>query len=228
MDDLLDPTASNASLPSPENLGQAYQPLLNGEAWEVDGLETSTETESSATGLASETVPPPIHRILEALLFIGGSPLTAERAGETIRGLTPDQFTGALDILNKDYRRQGRPYTIRCQDKGYVLSLRPNFRFVLDKLYGGIREARLSSAAIDILALVAYRQPATKAEVDSLRGAESGAILRQLVRRGLIAIVHRGESNQREVYYGTTARFLEMFGLANLDDLPHTQDVQLL
>ncbi len=98
----------------------------------------------------------------------------------------------------------------------------------LDKLYGATREARLSPAAIDVLALVAYRQPATKPEIDSLRGADSGALLRQLVRRGLIAVVHRGEAGHREVSYGTTARFLEMFGLSSVEDLPQTQDLQRL
>ena len=90
------------------------------------------------------------------------------------------------------------------------------------------REARLSTAAIDVLALVAYRQPATKQEIEAIRGTESGHLLRQLVRRRLIAIVHRGESNQREVSYGTTERFLELFGLKSLDDLPQTQDLQKL
>jgi segregation and condensation protein B len=94
-----------------------------------------------------------------------------------------------------------------------------------------MREARLSPAAIDVLALVAYRQPATKQEIDSIRGTESGHLLRQLVRRRLIDIVHRTESlleKKREVSYGTTERFLELFGLKSLDDLPQTQDLQKL
>jgi segregation and condensation protein B len=94
-----------------------------------------------------------------------------------------------------------------------------------------MREARLSPAAIDVLALVAYRQPATKQEIDSIRGTESGHLLRQLVRRRLIDIVHRTESlleKKREVSYGTTERFLELFGLKSLEDLPQTQDLQKL
>jgi segregation and condensation protein B len=188
----------------------------------VDAVET---TDAPAPTSAA---PPPLHRIIEALLFVGGPPLTAVRAGETIRGLTPDQFTQAIDALNKDYRRQGRPYAIRPQDQGYILTLRSRFRPLVEKLYGGPREARLSPQAIDVLALVAYRQPATKEELDNLRGIESGALLRQLVRRGLIAVVQRGESAQREVSYGTTARFLELFGLSSLEDLPQTQDLQML
>ena len=172
--------------------------------------------------------PPPLVRIVEALVFVGGSPLTPVRACEAIRGLTPAQFSQAIDTLNRDYRRQGRPYTIQARDQGYVLVLRPRYQPVVEKLYGTTREARLSPAAIDVLSLVAYRQPATKSEIDSLRGAESGNLLRQLVRRGLIAVAQRGEANEREVKYGTTARFLELFKLQSLDDLPQTQDLQKL
>jgi segregation and condensation protein B len=173
------------------------------------------------------TLPSPL-RIVEALLFVGGAPLTAKRAGEIIRGLSPEQFTKSLDALNHAYRAQNRPYTILAQGEGYNLALRPKFRGVMEKLYGGQREARLSMAAIDVLALVAYRQPATKAEIDSLRGADSGGLLRQLVRRGLVQVVYRADAAQREVSYGTTARFLEWFGLQSLDDLPRTQDLQQL
>jgi segregation and condensation protein B len=95
-------------------------------------------------------------------------------------------------------------------------------------LHGRQREARLSPAAIDVLALVAYRQPATRQEIDNLRGADSGALLRQLVRRNLIAVVQRGDGQHREVSYGTTPRFLELFQLQSLDDLPQTQDLQRL
>jgi len=167
-------------------------------------------------------------RIVEALLFVGGPPLTAVRAGEIVRGLTPEQFGQAIDELTQSYRKQGRPYAVQPSGHGFVLALRPRYQRVLEKLHGGVREARLSTAAVDVLALVAYRQPATKAEVDSLRGGESGSLLRQLVRRGLIQIAYRGDANQKEVSYGTTPRFLEMFGLQSLDDLPRTRDLQQL
>jgi segregation and condensation protein B len=172
--------------------------------------------------------PPPLERILEALLFVGGAPLTAARACEAIRGLTEEQFLQLIDTLNRAYRLQGRPYCIQVQGQGHVLSLRPRYREVVERLHGRQREARLSPAAIDVLALVAYRQPATKQEIDNLRGAESGALLRQLVRRNLIVVVHRGDGQQREVFYGTTPRFLELFQLQGLEDLPQTQDLQRL
>jgi segregation and condensation protein B len=216
-------------VPLAEPDGESYAALLSGGSWAVDVPEdadvAATKTEREP---ATPVVPPPLTRIVEALLFVGGAPLTAERACDTIRGLTPAQFHEVVQTLDRDYRQQSRPYSIQTRDQGYVLTLRSRFKPVVEKLYGTNREARLSPAAIDVLSLVAYRQPATKQEVDSLRGAESGALLRQLVRRGLIAIVRRGEADQREVAYGTTTRFLELFHLRSLDDLPQTQDLQRL
>jgi segregation and condensation protein B len=225
-DDPKDPGAP----PRPvEVLGRSYAALLGQQAWDVDVPDGPQAAEASTPpAVPAQVAPPAPLRIVEALLFVGGAPLTASRAGEIVRGLTPEQFTDAIATLNHDYRRQGRPYAVLAQGQGYVLTLRPRFRAVLQKLYGTTREARLSPAAIDVLSLVAYRQPATKQEIDSLRGAESGSLLRQLVRRGLIAVVQRGDATQRDVAYGTTARFLELFGLSGLDDLPRTQDLQQL
>jgi segregation and condensation protein B len=174
-----------------------------------------------------ELSPPPPERIVEALLFVGGAPLSAARACEVVRGLTPEEFTRIVASLNRAYRDQGRPYRIQSRDQGYELALRPEFSLVRERLLGATREARLSGAALDTLALVAYRQPVTRQEVDSLRGADSLNTLRQLVRLGLIA-VQRGEAAQKDVCYGTTARFLRLFGLRSLDDLPRTQDAQRL
>jgi segregation and condensation protein B len=211
---------------SVEDLGRSYGAILDQQNWEVDGPESPIPpVPPSPAGQEREPPPDPV-RIIEALLFVGGPPLNAIRAGEIIRGLSQPQFLQAIDTLNRAYRNQGRPYAIVPQGQGHVLTLRPRYRGVIEKLYGGIREARLSTVALDVLSLVAYRQPASKQEIDSLRGAESGPLLRQLVRRGLIMVVQRAEAGTREVFYGTTQRFLELFGLRSLDDLPRTQDLQ--
>jgi segregation and condensation protein B len=194
---------------------------------EPNPMPTEPEPSEELLPPEEDTAPPPPHRILEALLFVGGEPLTAKRACGIVRGLTIEQFDEAITQLNMDYRRQGRPYAIQPQGHGWVLTLRPRHKHVVTRLYGGVKEARLSTAAIDVLALVAYRQPITKPDVDSLRGGDSGALLRQLVRRGLIQVTQAG-AKQKEVAYGTTKRFLEMFGLQGLDDLPRTHDLQQL
>jgi segregation and condensation protein B len=227
---MTDPTEAHgpdADSSPAEDLSRSYGAVLEQETWAVD-LPADPGPAAQEIEAATPAAPPPLARILEALLFVGGAPLTVERARNAIRGLTPEQFSQALDELNRAYRREGRPYAIQSQAHGYVMALRPRFRTVVEQLYGQTREARLSPAAIDVLALVAYRQPVTKQEVDSIRGAESGGVLRQLVRRGLIVIVQRGEAGQREVSYGTTPRFLELFKLSSLDDLPQTQDLQKL
>jgi segregation and condensation protein B len=147
------------------------------------------------------------------------------RACEAVRGLTPEQISQAIATLNHDYHTQGRPYRVQTREEGYELILKPGFRQVRERLQGSQREARLSAPVLDVLAAVAYRQPVTRAEVDSLRGADSMAQLRQLVRLGLIA-VQRAAPGEKDLAYGTTARFLRLFGLQSLDDLPRTEDLQ--
>jgi segregation and condensation protein B len=211
-----------------EELARSFNALIDEKVWEIDVKESEAVAVSEAGPAASTTNPPSLPHLVEALLFVGGAPLTAERTAAAIRGLTGPQFAQAVASLNQDYRRQGRPYIIQAQGQGFVLALRPRFRPIVERLYGQTREARLSPPAVDVLALVAYRQPVTKQEMDSIRGGESGALVRQLVRRNLIAVVQRGEAGRREVLYGTTPRFLQLFQLASLDDLPQTADLQRL
>src|SRR5262245_43387702 len=139
--DVPDPADNTAA--TPEQLGQSYGALLGQQAWEVD----QPAAEEPVEPVAAVAPPPPPERVVEALLFVGGEPLTAARAGEIIRGLTAEQFAQTIDTLNRDYRRQGRPYAVLAQEQGCVLTLRPRYRTVIDKLYGNVREARLSPAA---------------------------------------------------------------------------------
>lgn len=208
-----------------EDLERTYAALIDGGTWHAAPAADAPTPVADAPSSPEDTPPDPL-RIIEALLFVAGQPLKAERICEIIRGLTAEQFIEAVDTLNHAYRQQGRPYAILAQEHGYLLTLRPRFLEVVEKVYGGPREARLSTAAIDVLSLVAYRQPVGKADIDSYRGAESGPLLRQLVRRGLIQVVCLGGADKRQVAYATSPRFLQMFGLSNLEDLPRTQDPQ--
>jgi segregation and condensation protein B len=172
----------------------------------------------------NDPAPPPLERLVEAMLFVGGAPLTAVRASEALRGLTEEQFTEIVDSLNRRYRQQNRPYRVRRFDEGFELALLPQFRLVQERLAGSPREARLSQAALDVLALVTYRQPVTRQELESQRGADCGATLRQLVRLGLVTM--QSSASAAGPCYGTTSRFLTLFKLRSLDDLPRTQDLQ--
>jgi segregation and condensation protein B len=225
--------------PNPaQQLGERYAALVGAVDWQVDDIpeapdppgadaltrdvETPQVTPAPGAPPLAEpvnepTVPPTPLQIIEALLFVGGPALTAEQAADTVRGLEPEHFHACIDTLNRLYRAQNRPYTIAHGAAGYVLRVARKYATIRERLYGGPREARLNQPALDVLALVAYRQPVAKAEIDGARGAESGGVLRQLVRLGLVM---SGAGDDGAVVFQTTARFLEVFRLRDLDDLP--------
>lgn len=166
--------------------------------------------------------------ILEAMLFVGnrdGQPLAAKRAAELMRGVEPEEIPGLVDELNRCYAANGCPYQVASDGAGYRLVLRKAFHPLRSRFYGRIREARLSQAAIDVLAIVAYQQPLNGEQISRLRGKSSGHVLAQLVRRGLLRI-ERTDAKRRTVQYFTTDRFLALFGLEGLDDLPQSEDLE--
>lgn len=196
----------------------AEQPALS-----LDPQPLTPEPTPDTRHSASEAPPTP-EQLVEAMLFVGGPPLSAETAVAAIRGLSVERFHAAIDTLNRLYRQEHRPYSIQSRDGGFVLAVQSAYRGLRERLFGGPRQARLSQPALDVLSVVAYRQPVGKAEVDAARGTDSGSLLRQLVRLGLIAVSHRAEAGTREVRYSTTPRFLGLFGLSSLDDLPRLGD----
>lgn len=170
--------------------------------------------------------PPTPSQIVEAMLFVGGEPLAEAEVCRIVRGLSPEDVASIVDELSHRYLRQNRPYFVQRVEGGYQLSLRPKFRSVRERLTGGPREAKLTQTALDVLSLVAYRQPISVTEIDSLRGSDSKSLVRSLVRLGLISLLQPAERGQKEVYYGTTPRFLELFGLKSIDDLPTLGEAQ--
>ncbi|MHC4402297.1 MAG: SMC-Scp complex subunit ScpB, partial [Planctomycetota bacterium] len=153
--------------------------------------------------------------ILEAMLFVGNrenEPLTSSRAAELMRGVEPGEIPALVDELNRRYASSGCPYRVVSQGAGYQLVLDKAFDSVRGRFYGRVREARLSQAALDVLAIVAYRQPIVGDEVSRLRGHPSGHLLMQMVRRRLLKI-ERPAGRRRPLSYRTTDRFLELFGL---------------
>jgi segregation and condensation protein B len=161
------------------------------------------------------------------MLFVGNrgnQPLTAQQASELMRGVQPGEIPGLVDALNHRYETAGCPYQIVSDRSGYRMTLRKVFSVLRDRFYGRIREARLSQAAVDVLAIVSYRQPITAQEIAQLRGRPSGRLLSQLVRRKLLQL-QRPEGRQGLAQYRTADRFLELFGLQGLEDLPQSEDL---
>src|SRR5205823_4649573 len=120
---------------------------------------SSLEQGPNAPRSPEPDIPPSPEQLIEAMLFVGGHPLTPAVACSAVRGLTPEQFLVAVDALNRQYRQQRRPYSIHARDDGFVLAVLPSFRGLRERLFGGPREARLSQSALDVLSVVAYRQP---------------------------------------------------------------------
>ena len=173
-----------------------------------DRLEAGPRADDDSCQLSPRT-------ILEAMLFVGSpanEPLSSVRVAELMRGVQAEEIPNLVAELNHRYAADGCPYQIVSEMSGYRLVLRPVFAGVRERIYGRVREARLSPAAIDVLALLAYRQPLTAEEVGRLRGLPSNHLLLQLVRRQLLRIERSETPGQRPRYY-TTQRFLELFGL---------------
>ena len=176
--------------------------------------------------------------VVEAALFVGGAGLTAERAGKLLRGTFTDaDLAAAVGELNRRYDAEGRPYRARATDDGYRLDLRAEYEPLRRRLYGlGPREVTLPPDVLETLSVVAYRQPVTAADVERTRDRPSGGALRRLVRLGVLRIDKpapptgdegEGEPAEKpEPTFRTTDRFLDLFGLGSLDDLPTPADLR--
>jgi segregation and condensation protein B len=165
-------------------------------------------------------------QIIEAALFVGGGALTAKKICALLRGSFDVAFVHkAIDELNAQYLSEARPYEIVSGDGGYRLELRSEYEKLRQRVYGsGPREVKLSQDILEVLALVAYQQPISQPEVESHGKQNAGNLLRQLLRRDLVSI-QRGEGGRKDVRYLTTPRFLQVFGLGNLDELPQPDDL---
>jgi len=210
-----------AEAPPAEDVQPAekVQPAEDGRAVEdADAVEESDEID--ACGISPRS-------ILEAMLFVGDPknlPLTGPTAAAVMRDVEPEEIVALTAELNERYRENGCPYEVVSEGAGFRLKLRRSFDNLLEKFHGRIREAKLSQAAIDVIAVVAYQQGISAERVAQLRGRPSGHVLGQLVRRQLLRI-ERTEDKSRSARYFTTARFLQLFALTGLEDMPQCEEL---
>ncbi len=184
------------------------------------GFTSTASCEVEQAGTARVTP----EQVIEASLFVGGHPLTTKRLCSLLRDEFDRDFVeDAIDRLNRRYVGEHRPYEIRLGEGGYRLVLKYEFEPIRNRVFGlGPKEVKLSQESLEILALVAYRQPLTKQKLEQEK-ANCGAVVRQLLRRELVSL-ERGETKQ-DVTYRTTPRFLEVFGLGSLDELPRAEEL---
>jgi segregation and condensation protein B len=199
---------------------------------QVSAVEVSQTSESDAADAEerddSTTLPRvTANQVVEAVLFVGGGPVTGKQIAELLGGeSTHERVDELVESLNGLYVDQSRPYEIRLVEGGYQLALLPEFDRVRHRVFGmGPKEVKLSQDALELLALVAYRQPISRAAIDDSGKANASTVLRQLLRRELISLER--DDDGKSVMYRTTPRFLELFGLKSLDDLPQVEDVML-
>jgi segregation and condensation protein B len=195
-----------------------------------DESETHAAEHASAggeSGDARRAMPPAPSQLIEALLFASDAPLSAARLGDLAGIESTKAVKACIEELNAKYAAAGLSFRIEEIARGYQMLTLPAYHAVLHKLNKQRDETRLSEAALEALAVIAYKQPIIRADVESIRGVACGDVMNRLRDMGLIRVVGRAEVVGRPLLYGTTKKFLDVFGLADLADLPPMEALSL-
>jgi segregation and condensation protein B len=183
------------------------------------GPVSEAEPEAESVPCASH----PLAMRIEAILISTDHPMTEARLAELL-GLpgkgAAKVIVSAIEELNGQYQQSGRAFCAERLAGGWQILTLPTFGPLLHRLHADRLQSRLSQPALETLAIVAYRQPIMRAEIEAIRGVASGEVLRGLMERRLVKIVGRAEELGRPMLYGTTKEFLKVFGMGSLDDLP--------
>lgn len=166
--------------------------------------------------------------IVEALILASPEPLSVKRISESSPDLTPAKIANSVMELNVRYESTGTSFRIREVAGGYQYYILPDYTKYVDALFTRHRKMRLTRAALETLAIVAYKQPVTKVEIDHIRGVESDGVLHNLLEKSLVIIKGRSESVGRPLQYATTDEFLKFFGLNKLEELPEMSEIEEL
>jgi segregation and condensation protein B len=179
-------------------------------------------------------------QVIEALLFAAQKPLTARELVSAIKGaggedeLMPNEFAkvteaqiaAALEQLKIEFGQQGRAFQLAEKADGWQLVSDPVYAPWVRQLFPAVKPARLTPPSLETLAIIAYRQPITRADVEAVRGVAVDGVLQNLMERGLVKIAGRAEVPGRPLLYETTQFFLEHFGLRDLDELPNAEELR--
>ena len=179
-------------------------------------------------------------QVIEALLFAAQKPLTARELAAAIKGagndddLLPNEFAkvteaqvaAALEQLKIEYVQQNRAFQLAEKAEGWQLVSDPAYASWVRQLFPAVKPARLTPPSLETLAIIAYRQPITRADIEAVRGVAVDGVLQNLMERGLVKIAGRAEVPGRPLLYDTTQFFLEHFGLRNLDELPNAEELR--
>ncbi len=167
-------------------------------------------------------------QIVEAVLFASDAPLTADEIARADESLNEDRVEGAIEELRREYDETDRAFHVAELGEGYQILTRSEFSTYLERFDTVPKSPRLSGPALETLAIVAYRQPISRVEVEYIRGVSSSGVLRTLQDRGMIDVVGRDEGIGRPYLYGTTQEFLNHFGFRSLEELPRREELPVV
>ncbi|MCK4850462.1 MAG: SMC-Scp complex subunit ScpB [Phycisphaerae bacterium] len=167
-----------------------------------------------------------LRSVVEAILFASNEPLEASKIAKVAGAGSARQVRKLIEELNSEYSKRGSAYHIEQIAGGYVMLTLPEYNDWLKQLLRTRQESKLSQAALETLAIVAYKQPVMRVTVEAIRGVAAGDMMRNLMEKGLVRIVGRAQELGRPLLYGTTRKFLEVFALNSLLDLPKVSELQ--
>lgn len=223
-----------AGAPSQTELTPALPPEIKDQAIVDDRARTGGDDERAGGNgpallrdASRADATPSNEQIIEALLFSSDTPLSAARLAEVVGCCTPAAARKHIDGLNEKYAQAGLSFRIEAIARGYQMMTLPDVRAWVAKLHKQRSETRLSAAALETLSIIAYKQPVIRADVEAIRGVACSEVVARLRDMGLVRVLGRAEVVGRPLLYGTTKKFLDVFGLTDLDDLPPMEALEL-
>jgi len=171
--------------------------------------------------------PDEVKRIVEALLFAVQEPISVRKICEVVENAETKEIREVIQQLREEYDTHDRVFQIEEIANGFQLLSRPEYHEWISKIRKKSGESKLSQQALEALSIIAYKQPIIRAEIEAIRGVQSGQMIRTLIEKGLVKITGRDEVLGRPLLYGTTTKFLDHFGLKSIKDLPKVEDLEM-
>ncbi len=171
--------------------------------------------------------PDEVKRIVEALLFAVQEPISVRKISEIVEGTEAKEIREVIQQLREEYDTNDMVFQIEEIANGFQLLSRPEYHEWISKIRKKSGESKLSQQALETLSIIAYKQPIIRADIEAIRGVQSGQMIRTLIEKGLVKITGRDEVLGRPLLYGTTTKFLDHFGLKSIKDLPKVEDLEM-
>jgi len=197
-----------------------------GDEVEADIEPGDTDSTMAQAPVEAEGPEPTAESVAEAVLFASDEPLSADRLAGIVGAGTVKDIRKHINNLNARYEAGNFTFRIEQIAGGYQMMTLGRYNHWLKKLLRARTDTKLSQAALETLAIIAYKQPVMRADIEAIRGVAAGEVIRGLMYKGLVKIVGRAEVLGRPMLYGTTKRFLEVFGLNTIKDLPKVEELK--